>query len=693
MRKIWTVRSREPGAPLLPFILKARGHVSPAEAVAYLSPSLLDLHDPFLFRDMRAAVGRLLLARRQGEKILVHGDYDADGVTATALLYLALTRWGFSVIVHIPERSAGYGLQADVVRQAAEKDTGLIITVDCGVKAVEEAALAKSLGVDLIVTDHHEPGETLPEVAALLNPKTDGGYPCADLAGVGVAFKLVQAVAHELGVAAETRRFLDIAALGTIADVVPLTGENRIIVTHGLRQMARTVHAGLRALLKECGIADKTPQAGQIAFMAAPRINAAGRMDTCRLALNLLLTEDVAEAEAFARELTQENLSRQKTEQDILEEAHAQLAEGELPRAIVLASPHWKHGVIGIVASRLVERYHRPSYLISVEGDKAKGSARGIEGYHVLEALTQQQEWLTAFGGHVHAAGFSLKPDNIDHLRSGLNENLADAPSDLFVPRVRVDAMTSLSEADMALVRDLARLAPYGAGNPSPVFGFRRVRVLSTQRMGKEGQHLKLRVTEGEQAHKTTTQEVVAFNRGEEEEAICTAGLIDLVAALEINHYRDLESVQILLRDWAPTQEARWIESPGETVAQETEPAAVAAETTAEATGALEATKEKTSLDREHIAAVYKALQQRANEHAAHAAHKQANREQANKPAGVPIIWENAASMEFECVKILEELGLVYWLGGANPWTLFLVSNPKKRDLTASFRYTILSDG
>ncbi|MCL1790077.1 MAG: single-stranded-DNA-specific exonuclease RecJ [Peptococcaceae bacterium] len=662
---------------MLPFILQSRGHGSPEKAATYLSPSMFDLHDPFLFRDMGSAVDRLLLARRKSEQILVHGDYDADGVTATALLYLALTRWGFSVIVHIPERSAGYGLHAEVVEQAAEKGIHLIITVDCGIKAVEEAALARSLGIDLIVTDHHEPGETLPEAVALLDPKTDNGYPWSDLAGVGVAFKLVQAVAQRLDAASDTRRFLDIVALGTIADVVPLEGENRVIVAHGLRQMAETVHPGLRALLSECGIAEKTPHAGQIAFMAAPRINAAGRMDTCRLALNLLLTQDKTEAEAFARELTRENLNRQKTEQEILGEALAQLeaqtqsAAGELPRAIVLASSSWRHGVIGIVASRLVERYHRPSYMIAIEEEKAKGSARGIEGYHVLEELTRQQTWLTAFGGHVHAAGFSLSPDDIDSLRLGLNDGLANAPPDLFIPHVRVDAILVLSEVDLALVRALARLAPYGAGNPSPVFGFRRLQVLSTQRMGKEGQHLKLRVADPVNRNAyTASYEVVAFNKADEEEAIRAAGLIDLVAALEINRYRDLESVQIMLRDWAPTEEARWEESP------------IAGEVQVKA--AVQDKVPPTLITRDQVTAVYKALRKRAGDQASG---DQASGDQASG-CMKGFLWEGTPE-ESECVKILEELGLIYWLGGTKPWALFLVNNPKKRDLATSFRYTI----
>lgn len=677
MKRIWSVRTCELEAPLMVSLLRNRGCERTEKAAAYLSPSLFDLHDPFLFKDMRLAVDRLMRARENGEKILIHGDYDADGVTATALLFLALTGWGFSAIVHIPERSAGYGLQSDVVRQAAEKGTGLIITVDCGVTAVEEAALAQRLGVDLIVTDHHEPGSVLPEVVALLNPKTDHGYPFGALAGVGVAFKLVQAVAQELGVQEETRRFLDIAALGTIADVVPLEGENRILVTHGLRQMAKTAHKGLRALLDECGFEEKLPQAGQVAFIMAPRINAAGRMDTCRLALNLFLTQDYEEAREFARELSRENVNRQKIEQQIVEEAHAQLALGELPRAIVLASPEWRHGVIGIVASRLVEAYHRPSYLIAVEGEVGKGSARGIAGYHVLEELARQKEWLTAFGGHVYAAGFSVRVEDIDRLRGGLNKALADAEPDLFVPRIQVEAVLTLDTIDVRVLHALEHLAPYGAGNPAPVFGFRNVSVVSVRRIGKDGRHLKLKVateTEG----KITTCEVLAFNRGEEEKAVCAAGLIDLVGTLEINRYRGLETAQILMRDWAAAGEARWEEEKGQDTGSEEQGKMDEGHGAVDKPDIPDISETYGGLmNRECVADVYRNLRHRASQGLAESG----------------IAWEEASPQECECLKILEELDLIEWLGGTRPWTLSLAKDPAKRDLAASFRYTIYSQG
>lgn len=377
-------------------ILHNRGYSSRDSVLEFLKPSLLDLHSPFLFKDMEVILQRLAKARTDQEKILIYGDYDADGVTGTALLYKGLISLGYQVVVHIPSREEGYGLHSEAIEKASQNNVSLIITVDCGISAVQEITFAKTCGIDIIVTDHHEPPDELPCAVGILNPKiADSGYPFPHLAGVGVAFKLLQALYARLGYSeaafGSENDYLDLVALGTIADIVPLVGENRILVKNGLTVMENTRHSGIRAMLEECGLLGKKLKAGQISFIVAPRINAAGRMDTARLALNLLLEETYGDALEMARELSKENNLRQLTEKELLCDAERILAEGPIPNVIVLSSPNWHHGVIGIVASRLVERYKRPVFLIAEEGDTGKGSARGISDYHVLDELKNKR--------------------------------------------------------------------------------------------------------------------------------------------------------------------------------------------------------------------------------------------------------------------------------------------------------------
>lgn len=337
-------------SPIVADILVKRGISQPAEAAEFLRPTLLNLPSPFCFHDMNKVIKRLLLALKQKEKVLVYGDYDVDGVTSTSLLYIVLRGLGINAVTYIPNRhDEGYGLNNQAIERAAKAGVSVLITVDCGVTAVAEAAFARTLNIDLIITDHHEPGKFLPDVYAILNPKIDNSdYPFRDLAGVGVAFKLAQALLQslgdsELGIHSE-RELLDLVALGTIADLVPLVGENRILVHQGLLQMEKTLNVGLKALLKECGLKGKPVKAGQIGFMVAPRINAAGRMDSAKAGLELLLTEDAERADELARFLTQENQLRQKTENEILGEAISMVEQRPLPRVIVLSSNRWHQG-------------------------------------------------------------------------------------------------------------------------------------------------------------------------------------------------------------------------------------------------------------------------------------------------------------------------------------------------------------
>lgn len=530
-------------------ILAQRGMNTEEHVVEFLRPSLLNLASPFAFREMALAVERLDRARRDGEKVLIYGDYDVDGVTSTTLLYKVLTDLGFKAVAYIPNRmEEGYGLHKEALLKASQANVNVVITVDCGITAVEEVEYAASLGIDIILTDHHEPPESLPKAYAIINPKVDGsGYPFRDLAGVGVAFKLAQALLEtidngETG-AYSQMEVLDLVALGTIADIVPLVGENRVIVSYGLKQMEKTIHLGLRSLLEECGLENKPLKAGQIAFMVAPRINAAGRMDSARAGLELLLTGNEERAKELAQLLSRENALRQETEKEIFAEAVALLEKESLPRVIVLSAPSWHHGVIGIVASRLVERYYRPVFLIAEEGEEAKGSARGISGYHVLNELRKLEDLLEKFGGHSQAAGFSLRRENITRLREGLNASAQSFTEDLFLERVHVDKLVPLEVLDASLMRELENLAPFGFGNPNPVLAGIDLPLYRVNTVGKDQAHLKC-------AFGSTGQwEGIAFRKGEELGRLSGTPSVDVAFGLDWNTFRGPQSIQLLIKD------------------------------------------------------------------------------------------------------------------------------------------------
>lgn len=546
-------------SPVVAEILAQRGFRQPEEAIEFLRPTLLNLFSPFCLHDMSKAIERLSLALERKEKVLVYGDYDVDGVTSTTLLYKVLRDLGFQAVAYIPNRQdEGYGLHAGAIERAAKAGVCVLITVDCGVTAVSEVDLARTLGIDVIVTDHHEPPEVLPEAFAILNPKVkNSGYPFCDLAGVGVAFKLAQALLQSLGtgdVGIHTElELLDLVALGTIADLVPLVGENRILVHYGLLQMEKTLHTGLEALLEECGLKNKPLKAGQIGFMVAPRINAAGRMDSARAGLELLLTMDPERARELARLLTRENQVRQETEKEILAEAISLLEREPIPRVIVLSANHWHHGVIGIVASRLVERYYRPVFLIAEEGEVAKGSARGIAGYPVLEQLSTQAHLLTKFGGHRQAAGFSLPTEHIQQLREGLNQEASVFKETLFQECLKIDRQIPLEAVSGGLLRELEQMAPFGFGNPGPILACQGIPVHSVSAVGKDRSHIKFRFgAQGE-------QEGIAFRLGERLNELNSATKLDVAFSLDWNTFRGHEDVQLMIKD--VHAEADWRES------------------------------------------------------------------------------------------------------------------------------------
>ncbi|NBJ16332.1 MAG: single-stranded-DNA-specific exonuclease RecJ [Dehalobacter sp. 4CP] len=655
-------------------ILHNRGYSSRDSVLEFLKPSLLDLHSPFLFKDMEVILQRLAGARADQEKILIYGDYDADGVTGTALLYKGLTSLGYQVVVHIPSREEGYGLHSEAIEKASHNNVSLMITVDCGISAVQETAFAKTLDIDMIITDHHEPPDELPCAVGILNPKiADSGYPFPHLAGVGVAFKLLQALYARLGYSEAAfgteNDYLDLVALGTIADIVPLVGENRILVKNGLTVMENTRHSGIRAMLEECGLLGKKLKAGQISFIVAPRINAAGRMDTARLALNLLLEETYDDALEMARELSKENNQRQLTEKELLCDAERILAEDPIPNVIVLSSPNWHHGVIGIVASRLVERYKRPVFLIAEEGDTGKGSARGISDYHVLDELKKQADTLSKFGGHKQAAGFTLPVDQIPQLREGLNNSFLELGI-IFKERFQIDSIISWDELNLQLLEELEQMAPFGAGNPAPVLRTDGLVVQNVSVVGKGREHLKMTL-----AAAKLKREAMAFKKGQEFDLVKNIDMIDIIYNLELNSYGNVETIQAVIKDFRPSG-----------VKAEQEIACTSegySETELAFSGNLKdfktaAPEEKIPaprLSRKILADFYRNLKSVMDERGF-------------------IWWEPSAEkpeMQLNIMKIFEELGIISWYGGTGPY-LFKLNNIEKTYLQTSLRFRVWSE-
>ena len=488
-------------SPITARLLCIRGLDEPGVARRFLSPSLADLHDPLRLADMPAAVERILAAVARKERIAIHGDYDVDGVTSTVILRRALELLGADVGHFIPERLRdGYGLQPAALDRLHAGGVKLVISVDCGIRGVEAARHACDLGLDLIITDHHEPDAELPKCVAVVNPKRhDCAYPDKNLAGVGVALKLVQALCAKSGRVSWLPAFVKVAALGTLADVVPLVGENRIIAKLGLEMLSKGPHkVGLRALLEGSGLLDKAIDSYHVGFVIAPRINAAGRMSTPDIAARLLLAADetmAAEARELAEQLNAENLRRQEEEAAIVAQAK-KAVETDLEvgsrTVIVVAGEGWHRGVIGIVASKLVDAFHRPAIVISTDGDVAHGSCRSIPSFNMLGALESCATLMTKFGGHKQAAGLTIETGRIRELRARVND-YADTrlqPDDLR-PRLWIDGALPFRGISAQVASELTALAPFGAGNPTPMFRASRVEIVDGPRRIKD-RHLKM---------------------------------------------------------------------------------------------------------------------------------------------------------------------------------------------------------
>lgn len=547
-------------APVVARLLCQRGFADPELAARFLNPSLDHLHDPMQLAGMSAAVDRIFCAIARKERIAVHGDYDVDGVTSTVILRRALEMLGADVVHFIPERlKDGYGLQPAAVERLHADRVALIVSVDCGIRGADAGRRARELGVDLIITDHHEPDTVLPPAVAVINPKRrDCSYPDKNLAGVGVALKLVQALCRRAGRESWLPGFIKVAAIGTLADVVPLVGENRVIAKLGLDLLSKGPHkVGLRALIDVSGLTGKTIDSYHVSFLIAPRVNAAGRMSTPDIATRLLLASDetmVEEVRALALQLDAENVRRQEEEAQILAAARKIVQtdpEIGARSVLVVAGDGWHRGVIGIVASKLVDAFHRPAIVLSIEDGVAQGSCRSISGFDMLGALERCAHLLARFGGHKQAAGLTLDASRVRELRAAVNA-VADetlGPDDL-MPRLRVDADLTFRGITGGVAAGVAALAPFGAGNPRPVFAARRVEIVDGPRKLKE-RHLKMSLRQDGRIFRA-----VAWRAAERHDYLTEhRAALDVAFSLEQNQYNGETYVELTLADLKESHE------------------------------------------------------------------------------------------------------------------------------------------
>ena len=541
--------------PVVARLLCLRGLGDPEAATRFLNPSLDHLYDPFQLADLPKAVDRLLGAVERQERIAVHGDYDVDGVIATVILRRALELLGGDVVHFIPHRIRdGYGLLPEAVeRLHTQQDVRVIVSVDCGIRGDAAARRARDLGVDLIITDHHEPDLTLPDALAVINPKRhDCTYPDKDLSGAGVALKLVQALCARTGRQRWLPAFIKMAAVGTLADVVPLRGENRVIAKLGLERLSQGPHTvGLRALLEASGLTGKAIDSFHVGFVLAPRINAAGRMSTPDLATRLLLAVDEGmadEARLLAEQLNAANTERQREEAEILVQARRVVETDPDVGAhglLVVSGDGWHRGVIGIVASKLVDAFHRPAIVLAIEGDVAYGSGRSIPGFDLLAALERCRDLFTRFGGHRQAAGLTLEASRLKEFRARITQD-ADArlgPDEL-TPRLRIDGTLPLPAITAGVIEGVARLAPFGVGNRRPIFHADGVAIVDGPRTVKE-RHLKMSVRQGQRVFRA-----IAWQAAERADFLnAHRAALNLAFSLTENHYRGQTFVELSVAD------------------------------------------------------------------------------------------------------------------------------------------------
>ena len=530
---------------ILAKILANRGISDDREMELFLKPTRGDFHDPFLMPDMEIAVNRILKAIHQDEKIIIYGDYDADGITSVTVLKKFLEERGIVVGTYIPNRiSEGYGLNIGAVKNIYEQGYNLIITVDCGITGTEEIDYANSLGMEVIVTDHHEPADKLPKALAIVDTKRkDNKYPFTQLAGVGVVFKLIQAFSIKVGIEQkEYLKYLDIVCIGTISDIVPLVDENRVIAKLGLLLVAQTRNPGLKALLKITGF--NNINSTTISFGIAPRINACGRMGNEKLALELFLSNNYEAAEKLAIKLNEYNKKRQAIEKQIYDEAVEIIEqENQDNSCIVLGNDDWSHGIIGIVASKITEKYYKPSILVCYEGNMGKGSGRSIQGFDLHEALMECGDSLEKFGGHEMAVGITIKRENFSKFRDSLERYAKKKQIDKLVPVIKIDCELMLKEINIDSIKSLQLLEPFGEANQEPLFFIKNLKINSIRALS-EGKHLKVGLREDKYII-----DAIGFNMGEFSEKFMIDDKVDIIGSLSINSFNGVENMQIILKD------------------------------------------------------------------------------------------------------------------------------------------------
>ena len=536
-------------SPEISQILNNRGINDEKDAEIFMNPSLEYLRDPFLMKDMKKATERIKKAIENKEKIYIYGDYDVDGVSSTSILYIYFKSIDYPVKYYIPNRlEEGYGINEDAIRKISNDGCDLIITVDCGITSVNEVGLANELGIDVIITDHHECQSDVPDAYAIVNPKQDDcNYPFDMLCGCGVAFKMIQALTDEEEFKRSMFDYLEVVTLATICDIVPLIDENRIIVKNGLKLMKEGKNLGLRELIKVCGIETSKIGSSHIGYSVGPRINASGRLGHSYLGVQLFTTDLEDEAKEIANILEAKNIERQMIESKMYKEAEDVISSSENykdDKVLVVAKEGWQHGIIGIVASKLTEKYYKPTILLTIEDGEATGSARSINGFSIFDALVSCKDLMNKFGGHEQAAGLALNAENIEELRKRVNE-IADynLSKDDLIENIKVEYELEEESATLDLVDNLHKLEPFGLSNPSPRFIMRDLLLTNIYKMGKNKQHLKL-ICENEKSY-----ECVGFNMAYLAEDFQEGDKIDVLFQVDENNFNNDRKVQFLLKD------------------------------------------------------------------------------------------------------------------------------------------------
>lgn len=545
--KVLEIKEKCGLSELLANILVGRNIIEENQIKVFLEPTRNDFYDPFLLPDMEIAVPRIINAIENKEKIVIYGDYDVDGITSISVLKKFLEDRGLDVSEHIPNRlDEGYGLNKEAIDEINKSGCKLMITVDCGISGLEEVEYANSLGIETIITDHHEPLDELPKAIAVIDAKIKTNkYPFNQLAGVGVVFKLIQAISIKLGLdEKEYLKYLDLVCIGTISDIVPLIDENRVIAKLGLKLVEVTRNIGLRTLLDSIGC--KKINSMSVSFGIAPRINACGRMGHADEALKLFLTNDKSEAIALTQKLNDYNKERQDIEKNIFEEALNKINEENIEEksAIVLGGDNWHHGVIGIVASKITDMYFKPSILICFEDNKGKGSGRSIPGFDLHKALCETSQYLEKYGGHAMAVGLSLSKEKFEDFKKVFQEYADSKDINEIVPIINIDKLITEKELNLEAVRDLEKLEPFGEANKCPLIAYKNLKIDSI-RVLTEGKHMKLTL----KTEKNNIITAMGFNMGYRAEEYLIGDKVDIVGTLEINAFNGNENIQFNLKD------------------------------------------------------------------------------------------------------------------------------------------------